>query len=103
QRLVAHEAARERDLLPLAERELDAARPGGPELRVETRRQTIHDVLRAATLDGAMDRRLIVRPRHVAESDAAPRAELEAIEILKRAGEAPAPIGGRHARQRLPI
>ena len=35
QRAVAHEAARERELLPLAERHLDAARPRRPELRVE--------------------------------------------------------------------
>ena len=39
QRLVAHEAARERELLPLAERHLDAARPGRAELRLEPGRQ----------------------------------------------------------------
>ena len=48
QRRVAHEAARQRELLPLAERDLDAARPGRPELRVEARRQPRDDVAGAA-------------------------------------------------------
>ena len=39
QRRVAHEAARQRQLLPLAERHLDAAGPGRAELGVEARRR----------------------------------------------------------------
>ena len=39
QRAAAHEPARERELLPLAERHLDAPGPGRPELRVEARRR----------------------------------------------------------------
>ena len=37
QRPLAHEAARQRELLPLPERQLDAVRPRRPELRVESR------------------------------------------------------------------
>ena len=35
QRQLAHEPARERQLLPLPERRVDAARPGGAQLRLE--------------------------------------------------------------------
>ena len=35
QRLIAHEAARQRELLPLPERQLDSRRPRRTELRVE--------------------------------------------------------------------
>ena len=39
----------------------------------------------------AMHRRLVVEPRHVAEADGVPRAELEAEEILERARQRVAP------------
>ena len=44
---LAHEAAGERELLPLAERHLDAAGPGRAELRLEARRQPGDDVVGA--------------------------------------------------------
>ena len=53
QRLVAHEAAGQRELLPLAERHVHAARPRRPELRVEPRRQPRHHVVGAGAIDGA--------------------------------------------------
>ena len=46
------------------------------------------------------DRRLVVQARHVAEADGVARAELEAEEVLERAGQPRAPLVGRHARQR---
>ena len=57
QRVVAHEPARQRELLPLAERQLDAARPGRAELRVEPGRQPLDHVVGAGAIDGRRDRR----------------------------------------------
>ena len=100
QRLVAHEAARQRELLPLAERQLDSARPRRTELRVEARRQTGDDVAGAGAIDRRDHRGLVVQPGDVAQTDRVPRAEFEAEEILERARQARPPLAGRHARQR---
>ena len=69
QRLVAHEAARERELLPLTERELDAVAPGRAELGVEAARQAAHHVAGAGALDRGVDRGRIVDARQVADAD----------------------------------
>ena len=93
QRLVAHEAARQRQLLPLAERDLDAVGPGRPELGLEPGGQALDTTSSApARPTAADDRRLVVEPRHVAEADRLAGAELEAEEVLERAGQALAPL-----------
>ena len=90
QRVVAHEAAGQRQLLPLAERHLDAVGPGRAELRVEPggergrprrrrrpgRRRAVH---RRRRRRAAARRR--ARPTWRA-------AQLEAEEVLERAGQA---------------
>ena len=58
QRPVAHEPARERELLPLAEADLDAARPRRPELRGEPVDQPLDHVRRAGAIDRDDDRGL---------------------------------------------
>ena len=42
ERVVAHEAARQRELLPLPDRQLDATRPRGPELWVTILHDAAH-------------------------------------------------------------
>ena len=49
ERPVAHEAARERQLLPLTEAHLHAARPRGSELRLQACRQARDHVVSART------------------------------------------------------
>ena len=88
QRLVAHEAARQRQLLPLAERDVDALGPGRPQLRVQPRRSRSTTSSAPARPTAARHRRLVVEARHVADADRLPRAELEAKEVLKGAGQA---------------
>ena len=61
------------------------------------------DVVGPGALDGADDGGLVVEPGHVADADGLARAELEAEEVLEGAGEALAPLVGRHARQRLAV
>ena len=68
QRLVAHEAARQRELLPLAERDLDAAGPRRAELGLEAGGQSRHDVVGPGRPDGGDDGRLVVDARHVADA-----------------------------------
>ena len=99
QRLLAHESPRQREFLPLAEADLDAFRPGGPQLRVEAGREPGDDVAGAGMLDRGPNRGQIVEARQIADVDGVPRPELESKEILKRAGDARAPAIGRHARQ----
>ena len=69
QRALAHEAARERELLPLAEGDLDAARPGRAELRVEPAGSRATTSSRPARATAAVDRRRIVEARDVADAD----------------------------------
>src|SRR5262249_59126045 len=56
QRLLAHETARERELLPLTERQLRAAGPRWTELCFEARRQPADHVAGARALDRRRDR-----------------------------------------------
>src|SRR6185295_8987660 len=94
---LAHEPARERELLPLAEADLDPAGPRRPELRLETRRQPHDDVVCSSPADGGDDGRLIVHARHVADTDGVPREKLEFEEVLEGAGQPCAPAVGLDA------
>ena len=98
-RLVAHEAARQRQLLPLAERQSTPSGQVGPSCVSRPARQPRDHVVGAGAVDGGDDGRLVVEARHVAEADGVPRAELEAEEILEGAGQPRAPlVGARCAR-----
>src|SRR5206468_7278080 len=81
QRLVAHETAGQRQLLPLPEGHLDTARPGRAELGVETGRQLVHDVGRAGPVDRGAHRRYLVDARYVADADRLPGQQLEPAEL----------------------
>src|SRR5690349_14407109 len=85
QRPLAHEAARQRELLPLAERHIHAAPPGRTKLRVKARREARDYVVGAGAADGRTDRGGVLDARDVAGADALLRAELEPEEILERA------------------
>ena len=54
----------------------------------------VDHVVGAGARDRGRDRRLVVEPRHVAEADGVPRPELEAEEILERAGQPRPPLVG---------
>ena len=70
QRLVAHEAAGQGELLPLSEGDLDAVRPGRAELGVEPGREPRSTTSSApARSTAATDRRLVVEAGHVADAD----------------------------------
>ena len=55
ERFVAHEPARERELLPLPERDLHAFVPRGSELGVEPEREPLDDVVGTGAPDGGLD------------------------------------------------
>src|SRR5207302_10347652 len=85
QRVVAHEAAGQRELLPLAKGDFDPLGPRGAELRLQPCYQPGNDVVGAGTPDGGHDRRLVVQPRHVADTYRVAGPELETEEVLERA------------------
>ena len=98
ERSVAHEAAGERELLPLPEGDLDAVVPRRPELRVEPGGEPLDDVVGAGPADrvgrppggrrcGARRRRPTVRLGE----------ELEPEEVLERAGQPLPPLVARDA------
>ena len=58
---VTHETARERQLLPLAERYLDAVRPRRPQLGVEAGHQTRDHVGSARPVDGRRHRGPVIQ------------------------------------------
>jgi hypothetical protein len=72
-------------------------------LRVEAGAEAGDDVVRARPSDRVGDGGNVVEPRHVADADRLAGDELEAEEVLERTGEPLAPLGCRHARQRLPF
>ena len=79
--------------------DLDAVVPRRAELRVEPRRQPLDDVAGAGPLDGAGDGRLVVETRLVADADGVAGGQLEAEEVLERAGQAGPPRRRRDRRQ----
>ena len=88
QRVVAHEAARQRELLPLAEA-TPRRRPGqvGPSCVSSPPASRATTSSAPARSTAADDRRLVVEARHVADADGLPGAELEAEEVLEGAGQ----------------
>ena len=99
ERLVAHEAAGQGELLPLPEGDLDAVVPRRAELGVEPGRQAVDDVVGAGPVDGADHRRHVVEPRLVADADALAGDQLEAEEVLERPGQPGPPRPARDRRE----
>ena len=99
QRTIAHEAARQGELLPLAETDLHAFRPGRAELGFEAGGETLHHVRRSGAIDRGRHRGLVVQPGNVADAHGVARPKLEAEEILKRAGQPRPPFVGANPRQ----
>ena len=94
ERLITHEAARQRQLLPLAKGHVDAARPGRPELRVESRLQAGDHIAGPGAIDRRCHGRHVVETREIADADRLPRQKFEAKEILERSGRARPPLSG---------
>src|ERR1700678_3724901 len=97
--MIAHEAACERQFLPLAETHFDSAGPGRAELRLEAGIQMRDHVVGAGAIDGGNDGRLVVEPRDVAETDRVARLKFEAEKILERARDVLAPIVNGNPRE----
>src|ERR1700689_5896047 len=97
--MIAHEAARERQLLPLAETHFDSTGPGRAELRLEAGVQMRDHVVGAGAIDGGNDGGLVVEPRDVAETDRVARLKFEAEKILERARDVLAPIVNANPRE----
>src|SRR5207237_9725649 len=94
-----HEAAGQRELLPLAETDLHALGPGRTELRLEPGRQPGNHVVGPRAIDGRNDRGLVVEAGDIPDPDGMTRPEFEPEEILERAGEPRPPRIGGHARE----
>jgi hypothetical protein len=75
---IAHEAARQRQLLPLPEGHFDASRPRRSELRVEPGGQSRDDVRSTGPIDGGLDGGNVIHAGLVAHADRVARPELEA-------------------------
>ena len=84
ERVVAHEASGECELLPLTEGDVDSTGPGRAELGVETGSEVLHDIARAGSSDSRRHRGLVVQSRQVAHPHRVTQRELESIEVLKR-------------------
>ncbi len=97
--LLAHEAAGERELLPLPEAHVYPVVPGRPELGVEPGREPVDHVTRTGAPDRTLDRRPFVDVGMVAHADTRLRKQFEPVEVLEGAREMGAPLVGRHARE----
>ena len=97
---IAHEAAGERELLPLAEGYLDPLGPGRTELRRKPELEARDHIFGAGAADRSHDRRLLLDARDITQPDTVAGAQLEAKEVLKGAGEPRAPRVGADALER---
>ena len=103
QRLIAHEAAGEGQLLPLAEGDIDAIVPGRPELRAQAAGQGVDDVPGSGPVQRGEQGRIDIKPRHVAKADRLPGLKLEPEEVLERPGQPLAATAlGRSAPSPMP-
>ena len=97
--LLAHEGARERDLLPLAARELDAVVRPLAELGAEPRRRARPPPRRRRRAPPrAIDARLLGQVRHAADADVLAHVELVLVEVLEDDADA-----RRAASDRIPV
>ena len=92
QRLVAHEAAGQRQLLPLTVGDVDALVPGRPELRPQAGGRASTTSRAPARSSAATSGRIAVTPGQVTEADRLPGLELEPEEVLERPGQAFPPL-----------
>lgn len=92
----AHVTASQRELLPLAERDVDPVLPRRTELRVETVAELFDEVVGPGSVHGVLGGRTIVAPGFVAEADGGDRSELQRCEVLERAGHPSVPCLVRH-------
>src|SRR5438876_884563 len=97
--MIAHEAARERQLLPLAEADLHTTRPSGTELRFESGPQLFDHIIGPGSANGSAHGRLVVEPWNVTHTYRMLRPKFEAEEILERAGQTGPPFAGGDSRQ----
>src|SRR2546427_4474622 len=70
QGIVAHEAARQSDFLPLTERHIDAFRPRRPKLRVEAGLEMRDDIGGSGPINRGGNGRLFLQARQVTPADA---------------------------------
>src|SRR3982074_1424739 len=96
---MAHEAARQSQLLPLCEGGLDSLAPGAAELGLQALGQPLDDLGGATSGNGGLDRRGELLAWLVPETDGSPDPELEAHEVLERTTDARAPVGSRDPRE----
>ena len=87
-RLLAHERARQRDLLPLPARQLRPVLEPPPERRIEPARQRRHHLRRPAALDRALDARLVLQVLDAPHPDVLAHLELVLVEVLEEHAEA---------------
>ena len=92
-RLVAHEGARQGDLLPLAARQLAAVLEPFAELRVVPGGQRLDEVRGQALRRGAAPARLVVEGAHIARADVLAHQHLIAGKILENHADALAQRG----------
>ena len=86
--LLAHEGARQRDLLPLPAGELGAVLEPAPERRVEAARERRHELGRAPARRRALDPRRVVEVLDAPEADVLAHLELVLVEVLEDDAEA---------------
>src|SRR5579862_7796580 len=97
--MIAHKPASQRELLPLAETNLDSCRPGGTELRCQAGGKPGNEIPRPSAGHRGANRRLVVQTSDVAQADGMAGLKFKPEEILKRATQLAAPFVRRHTSQ----
>ena len=92
-RLLAHEAARERHLLPLAPRELDAVLEPLSERGLDAGGEVGDERVRAALLHGALDSRHLLEVLDAADADVLAELQLVLVEVLEHDAEPREQVG----------
>src|SRR5262249_36135601 len=103
ERLLPHEAARQRQLLPLPEAHLHAARPRRAKLCFQSRREFHHHIVGPGASDRRDNGRLVVQPRHAPAPGGPPPPNPKEKKTGKGPRGAPPPLAGRFSADPPPV
>ena len=87
ERLLAQHRPAERELLPLPARDVDTVGEGSTELRVEARRQLVHQGGAAGAIERGDDSTVVLEPGQVPDAHGLAGEQFEGDEVLEGGGE----------------
>src|SRR5216684_2621135 len=97
--MIPHEAAGQRQLLPLAKADLDSTGPSRTELCLQAGGQPRYHIIGSRPIDSRNNRCVVIESGDVAQTYRVARAKLESEKVLERARDVRSPIVNGNPRE----